>query len=183
MQETNKPLYAGFFVRLFAALIDGCIVFALLSIVRLPMWISTLSFEGNPFSKKILYHFSIWDIVIYLLGATYYVLMIYYEGATFGKKLLKLKVIGEEDKLSFMTVLYRETVGKYLSTAIMCIGFLLIGIDSQKRGLHDILCDTRVVYDFEAIKKDKNLEHTYMQSNTMIHSEEKDSLMEREEEK
>lgn len=162
MQETNKPQYAGFFVRLSAAVIDGIIVFALLLLIRLPIWISSLWLQNNPLDKEILFRFSMLDIVIYLLATMYYVLMVYYGGATIGKKLLNLKVIGEEGRLSFFTVLYRETIGKYISSAIMCIGFFLIGVDSQKRGLHDILCDTWVVYNFEEKRNTEALSRTYL---------------------
>jgi len=171
MQEINKPQYAGFFVRLSAAFIDGIIVFALLFIVRVPMWLSALSVGSNPLLKNVIFRFSFIDIVIYLLATTYYVLMIYYEGATLGKKLLNIKVIGEKDKLSFFTVFYRETIGKYISTAIMCIGYFLIGVDSQKRGLHDILCDTWVVYDFEEKNKEKDLKETYLITKPVIQNE------------
>ncbi|MFA9465120.1 MAG: RDD family protein [Velocimicrobium sp.] len=170
MQETNKPLYAGFFVRLSAAFIDGIIVFMLLLLVRVPVWITTLSMGNNPFSKAVLFRFSAWDIAIYLLGTMYYVLMIYYVGATIGKKLLHIKVIGEDATLSFLTVLYRETVGKYISSAILCVGFFMIGIESQKRGLHDILCDTWVIYDFDEKKKEKSLDETYLkETNPKLH--------------
>lgn len=164
MQETNKPQYAGFFVRLSAAVIDGIIVFMLLLLVRLPIWVSTFWLQNNPLDKEILFRFSTLDIVVYLLATTYYVLMLYYGGATIGKKLLKLKVVGEEGRLSFFTVLYRETIGKYISTAIMFIGFFLIGVDSQKRGLHDILCDTWVVYNFEEKRNEQALSRTYLSS-------------------
>ena len=43
-------------------------------------------------------------------------------------------------------VVYRETIGKFLSGVIMNIGYIIAGIDSEKRALHDILCDTRVIY-------------------------------------
>ncbi len=175
MQEINKPQYAGFFVRLSAAFIDGIIVFALLFIVRVPMWLSALSAGSNPLLQNVIFRFSFVDIVIYLLATTYYVLMVYYESATIGKKLLNIKVIGEEGKLSFFTVLYRETIGKYISTAIMCIGFFLIGVDSQKRGLHDILCDTWVVYDFDEKYKENDLQETYLKTKPVIQNELEDS--------
>lgn len=73
--------------------------------------------------------------------------MTYYYGTTLGKKLFNLKVVSTDgSELTFINVLYRETIGKYLSSIIF-IGYLMISIDSEKRGLHDRLCDTRVVYN------------------------------------
>ncbi len=177
MQEINKPQYAGFFVRLSAAFIDGIIVSALLFIVRVPMWLSALSTGSNPLYANVLFRFSFVDIVVYLLATTYYVLMTYYESATIGKKLLNIKIIGEEGKLSFFTVLYRETIGKYISTAIMFIGFFLIGVDSQKRGLHDMLCDTWVVYDFEEKHGEKDLQETYLKTKLEIQNKPEEDEM------
>ena len=50
------------------------------------------------------------------------------------------------EKLGLFTVVYRETVGRFLCSVIMGAGYLMAGIDKEKRGLHDILCDTRVIY-------------------------------------
>lgn len=114
--------------------------------LRFPMWIVSIFSENNPLTNPILFKFSIWDIFLYLLGVLYFVTITYFTGRTLGKRLLNLKVISSSgENLTFMNVLYRETIGRYLSS-LMCLGYLLIGVDSQKRGLHDILCDTRVVY-------------------------------------
>ena len=43
-------------------------------------------------------------------------------------------------------VVYRETVGRFLCSLPVNIGYIVAGIDSEKRGFHDLLCDTRVVY-------------------------------------
>ena len=109
----------------------------------------------NPnafFIKPMLFEFSIFDIVIYLFGLTYFVLMTYYYGGTLGKKLFKLKVCNNTDeKLSLFTVIYRESIGRYLSGLILFIGYIMIGLDSKKRALHDMLSDTLVVYNIEPI--------------------------------
>ena len=67
-----------------------------------------------------------------------------------GKWLFNLRVIpadGPEDgKLRFVDVAYRETIGKFLSGVILNAGYILAGPDREKRALHDMLCDTRVIY-------------------------------------
>lgn len=177
MQETNKIRYAGFFVRLWAVIIDSCIVAAVLILVRLPVWAASLAIGFNPLKIPVLFRFTTWDILAYMLGCIYYVAMIYMCGATIGKKALKLKVISADaERLSFLTVLYRETVGKYLSGALVCIGYLIIGPDKEKRGLHDVLCDTRVIYDLGS-KKSEKLEGTYMVS---AYQENEDIMQEEE---
>ena len=62
---------------------------------------------------------------------------------------MKIKVCKEgEEKLSIIDVIYRETIGRYLSGLVLCIGYILIALDNRKRSLHDMLCDTVVIYNF-----------------------------------
>ena len=159
MLKQNKEdiVYAGFFVRLSAYIIDCIIVGIALLVIRIPKFIIYMMNPDIFFVKPILFKFSIFDIVIYLLGLTYFVLMTYYCGGTLGKKLFKLKVCkATDEKLSLFTVIYRESIGRYLSGLILFIGYIMIGIDSKKRGLHDILSDTLVVYNIENIYDNDN---------------------------
>lgn len=159
MLKQNKEdiLYAGFFVRLFAYIIDCIIVGISLLIIKITNFFTYMMNPDIFFVKPILFKFSIFDIVIYLLGLTYFVFMTYYYGATFGKQLLKLKVCKVTDeKLSLFTIIYRESIGRYLSGLILFIGYIMIGLDSKKRGLHDILSDTIVVYTIEPIYVSNN---------------------------
>ena len=74
--------------------------------------------------------------------------MTYFTGSTLGKKCLRLQVVSsEKENLSFWDVLYRETIGRYLSS-LLGVGYLMMLLDREKRGLHDRLADTRVVYAF-----------------------------------
>ena len=43
-------------------------------------------------------------------------------------------------------VIYRETIGRFLSGLILCAGYFMIGLQKEKCGLHDLMSDTRVVY-------------------------------------
>lgn len=141
-------IYAGFFVRLAAFAVDSLIVWAVLLLLRIPMGLITFFYGRTPLTNPLLFQYSLWDVLMYLLGALYFVLLTYYTGTTLGKRLFRIKVIsvGQEGKLTFQDVLYRETIGRFLSSAVIYIGYLIIGADGEKKGLHDILCDTRVVY-------------------------------------
>lgn len=140
--------YAGFWVRLAAYLLDSVIVFFALLAVRLVMSGIMAAVKGTPLGGNILFHYDLKDIVLYVSEALYFILCTYYTGTTLGKKAMNLRVIyaGEEESLGLLTVVYRETVGRFLCGVIMGIGYILIGIDKEKRGIHDILCDTRVIY-------------------------------------
>lgn len=145
--KANSTVYAGFFVRLAAYLIDTLLVGVALLVVRLPIWISSLASPDNLVVKDFIFQYSIADIVIYALSVTYFILMTYFTGATLGKKLMHIKVVSTSGrKLKLLEVIFRETIGRFLSALIANVGYLIIGIQQEKRGLHDILSDTQVVY-------------------------------------
>lgn len=147
-QSRQEITYAGFWVRLGAYMIDSVVVFAGLLIVRFIMLIGTSVVDSSLLSGRILFQYTLKDIVLYSVQVLYFILCTYYTGTTLGKRAMNLRVIhtDESRKLTFLNVLYRETVGRFLSSIILGIGYIMIGIDKEKKGLHDILCDTRVVY-------------------------------------
>lgn len=168
---TPEYEYAGFWVRLAAYIIDCIIVSAGLLVVKLCFGIVSLispEFSGTVFESAILFQYSLRDMILYLGKAAYFIMLTFHTGTTLGKRLLNLRVITikkettvqEIDHVSadikdnhnaapktpdFMDVLYRETIGRFLS-GILCIGYIIAGVDKEKRALHDILCDTRVIY-------------------------------------
>ena len=146
--DTAGYEYAGFWIRFAAYLLDNIIVFFALFSVRLAVSGIMAAVEGTVRGGNLLFQYNLKDIVLYLSEALYFILCTYYAGTTLGKKAMNLRVIsaGGEEKPGFLTIVYRETVGRFLSGVIVGVGYLMIGIDKEKRGIHDILCDTRVIY-------------------------------------
>lgn len=149
--NAEERVYAGFFVRLAAYLIDWIIVGTALMVIRIPVWIAYMG--GVDFVlRDFIFSYSVYDIVLYVLKVVYFVLLTYYTGATLGKKLLHIRVISNENrKPTFFEILFRESVGKFLSGLILEIGYLMIGLEKNKCGLHDILSDTYVVYQHQKV--------------------------------
>lgn len=144
----NQVQFGGFFVRAGAFLIDTVIVTFITLLMRFPLWIVSFGIPENIWNAGVLFSYTMKDILLYICGVAYYVLLTYYTGATIGKKLMNLKVISADGgKLTLLNVIYRETIGRFLCTFAMGIGYLMAGIDKEKRGLHDVLCDTRVIYE------------------------------------
>jgi len=141
--------YAGFWVRLAAYTIDSIIVFFGLLLVRFMLSGILALAEGTALGGNILFHYTLKDIVLYVFQVIYFILFTYLAGTTPGKWLMNLRVVGADrhEKLSLTDVLYRETIGRFLCSLTIGIGYILAGVDKEKRGLHDILCDTRVVYE------------------------------------
>lgn len=145
--ENNAVTPGGFFVRLTAYLIDLLLIGLILTLtVRLPLMLVQMLNPSSWFLSPILFRFSPYDIFLYLAGSAYFIVMTYMTGATVGKRLMNLRVVACDDsKLTFVNVLYRETIGRYLSS-LLFIGYLMIGASETKQGLHDRLCDTQVIY-------------------------------------
>ena len=149
-EHTQERVYAGFAVRLAAYLVDLLLVSVVLLVVRVPLWIVKLASPENILVRDLVFQFSLADIVTYLLRVLYFVFFTYQFGATVGKKCFHLRVEGSDgQKLSLFDVIYRESIGRFLCSVVMEIGYLLVVVDKHKRGLHDILCDTEVVYYHE----------------------------------
>jgi uncharacterized RDD family membrane protein YckC len=66
--------------------------------------------------------------------------------ATIGKMAMRLKVtdlVGRRITLSPATVRY---FSKFLATITPGVGYLMVGLDRQKQGLHDRIAETLVMY-------------------------------------
>lgn len=113
------------------------------AVVKIPFSVAASS--GVSFMKQnILFDYTLLDIIGYLGVAAYFVLLTYFSGSTLGKMLFRLEVVSDKE-WTFVNILYRETVGRFLSS-LLCIGYFAIIVTAKKQGFHDMLCDTYVVY-------------------------------------
>ena len=146
----TAPRYAGFWIRFAAAFIDGIIV----SVALLP-----LNIVFRAVSDRF-YYWGTWDWregvslgAVILLNAirvgvswAYYTIMTGRYGATLGKMLLRLKVVGEDmNPISYGTAALREIVGKFVSTIVCFIGYIWVVFDERKQGWHDKIAHTFVI--------------------------------------
>lgn len=139
--------YAGFWARYAAYLIDKLIIF--LGLIPVRIIFEGVSLLGSDALKTpVLFSYSVKDIVFYVCGALYFVLLTYHTGSTLGKRIFNIKVVSARTgrvRPTFTDILYRETIGRFLC-GILYIGYIFIAFDIEKRGFHDRLCDTRVIY-------------------------------------
>lgn len=150
MQDKTEWIRAGFGPRAAAFLLDQLLVAVALLVIKLPAWLVRL-YGGQPIGD-VLFSFSLLDVLCYVLLSAYFVLLTYITGSTLGKKVMGIKVAREAgDELRFVDVLYRETIGRYLS-GVLFLGYFMALVDSRKRAFHDYLCETCVVYDHRRAK-------------------------------
>ena len=133
-------VYAGFWVRFGAKFLDGIIV----GIPALVAQYFIAQQMGLP-----LFAAPLWarTAVGLVLGGSYYTLFVGKFGATPGKMAAKLLIVNPDgSKVSYAKALGRFFAGEYVSGLLtLCIGYLMICWDPEKRGLHDRICNTRVI--------------------------------------
>ena len=130
---------AGFWIRVVASIIDAIILFVVFAVLwsivsgQSPSdyWESSETGAGDFFS-----------LALYLL---YYTVAIATWSTTIGKRLFRLYVVRVDgSKVGAGRALARY-FAYFLSIITFGIGFLVVALRQDKRGLHDLVCDTVVI--------------------------------------
>jgi uncharacterized RDD family membrane protein YckC len=129
---------AGFWVRSVAVMIDGVVLLLAQGILFGAGWMLGAGMGAGFLVKGMTHLFGS------ILGAGYSIVFHWIWGQTLGKMALQIRVVSMDGgPLSF-----GQSVGRYfatfLSALILGIGFVMAGIRSDKRALHDLLAGTRV---------------------------------------
>jgi uncharacterized RDD family membrane protein YckC len=121
--------YAGFWIRLLAALVDAIPFVILLFLVGL---------ITEEVATRL--------VLLALLGATYVVgFWVAADGATPGKIAMGIKIMRSNgEPMGVLTALLR-CLAYFVSFILFLAGFIMIGLSPQKRGLHDYIAQTVVV--------------------------------------
>jgi uncharacterized RDD family membrane protein YckC len=133
--------YAGFWIRLVAWVIDFFILLVAGVVAQLPFarLLQSRRIEDTLMAMGAVY------LIDMAIGATYEGVFVSRFGATPGKMALELKVVRPDGG----PVSLGRAVGRYfakmVSAIVLMIGYIMVGFDSEKRALHDMLCDTRVI--------------------------------------
>ncbi|WP_280769924.1 RDD family protein [Salipaludibacillus daqingensis] len=145
-ETPNSPYvtipYAGFWMRVWAYLVDLIIVSSLSGILLVPLY---FAMNVDEWTLGI---FTVAGIVANLVAFGYFSLMTKYFQQTLGKQIFGLKVYSYTDgaKLTWLDVIFRELVGRYIhqSLVITNILYVVVAFSSEKRGIHDRLGQTFV---------------------------------------
>lgn len=129
---------AGFLVRTVAWLIDWLFLLGIDAIVG-----SLLDLAGaRPLAGS-----SAAAILPVCTGFAYFGYFFSTSGQTPGKRLLNLRVVRQDGQpLTWRTGTLRY-IGYLLSGWAFFLGYLLVALDPQRRGLHDLLAKTSVVQE------------------------------------
>jgi uncharacterized RDD family membrane protein YckC len=155
VMPARSMMYAGFWIRFVAALIDGIILgvvgtilqFAFVgSLVTLPRMTPGEAPTVTPEMISSLFGMiGLLSLLNMAIGACYEGFFVGKLAATPGKMALGLKVVRPDGSPVSLGRAFGRYFGKFLSSLILGIGYIMVGFDSEKRGLHDMICDTRVM--------------------------------------
>ena len=146
MRKYQKK-YAGFWIRFFAALIDSLVLALPFATVQ---WIIISRMEGTSVNE--LTGFYSPETELYLLLGNLAIGILYFGWmtssklqGTVGKLMFGLKVTGEDGgRIGFLRSVWRY-IGYTPSALLLFFGFLMVGIDDHKQGLHDKMAKTYVL--------------------------------------
>ncbi|PTQ56806.1 MAG: hypothetical protein BSOLF_2608 [Candidatus Carbobacillus altaicus] len=120
---------AGFWVRLFAYLIDWFVLQA----------------AGNIFFTWLVPDTFTMVVLWFVLILSYFILMTYVFGQTLGKMVMGIRVeMSDGKERSFGAVVLRETIGRAASLIFFGFGYWMIVFDKKKRAMHDRIAETVV---------------------------------------
>jgi uncharacterized RDD family membrane protein YckC len=158
--------YAGFWIRAGAYLIDGVLLGLFFYFILSPIFMKLASgmfgnaaFYQDPsvmdpaqvqalmaeMSGKMMKWVWISNLVSVVLTGGYFIVLEGGPGQTLGKKALGLRVVTSSgERIGYLKALARY-IGKIISGMILCVGFIMAAFDSEKRTLHDRMCNTRVI--------------------------------------
>jgi uncharacterized RDD family membrane protein YckC len=142
----------GFWMRSLAYLIDSAVI--ALGMIVILVLVGLAYLGGRAFSMASAFDLFFvvnpllgWLVLIILVPLLYTVLMNGARGQTLGKMICGLKIVRPDfSRISYWQALSRyvlQLLGAALSLGIMCI---FLAAHAQKRGWHDLIADTRVVY-------------------------------------
>ncbi|MFC1609053.1 RDD family protein [Patescibacteria group bacterium] len=141
--EGAQVQYVGFWMRGAAVLVDVLIIGVIQAVIGFAV--------GFLLAVAKMDSVLIDSIMPIVISATvmygYFILLTKKYSATIGKKLLGIAVASEKsDSLSWGQVVLREFLGRIVNIVTITIGYIMAGITDRKRGLHDMIADTVVVY-------------------------------------
>ena len=132
--ETIRLEYAGFWIRTGAYIIDSIILYVVAFVIGLTM--------ADLASVAIAW------VINLVIPITYFTVMEAsgYQ-ATLGKMAVGIKVGDHNGNPIGVLNSIGRYFGKVISALLLCIGFMMVGWDERKQGIHDKLANTYVFFN------------------------------------
>ena len=143
---TAEPQYVGFWARFLAMIIDSLLLGVVLVIIISAFFGQQYLQEvmaGDPAATRSV---GLYYAIQLLLPAAVIIAFWIYRSATPGKMVISAEIVDAKtfDKPSAGQLIVRY-VGYYISSLVLCLGFLWIAFDARKQGWHDKIAGTVVI--------------------------------------
>lgn len=136
----SEYVYAGFWLRFWAYLIDLIVIASVNRIIIFPV---VQLFDLNNGSVL----FSLAGFLTGLVFFAYFAVMTKITNQTLGKMVVGVKVVSiHGDSLSWSTIIFREVIGRFISKALFGLVYIWVAFSPDKQGVHDYFADTWVVH-------------------------------------
>jgi uncharacterized RDD family membrane protein YckC len=149
MEPPPHLVYAGFWLRVAAILVDG-IVFLPLTIPSwlFQHWVQGWAQSSENVAANLVAGLTLMAVSLLIIVARWLYFALFESSrwqATPGKMALGIKVTGMDgQRIGFGRATGRY-FGKFVSAIILCIGFMMAGWTERKQALHDMIAGTLVV--------------------------------------
>lgn len=132
--------YAGFWVRVMASFLDFFLLsMPVMLVMALLLGLDWVMQDEQTFNDLV-YQAIVLIITVYL--------WVNWSGYTPGKRIMGIRVVSVEN---YTEVGYSKAIIRYvcyfLSAILLGLGFIMVAFREDKRGLHDLIAGTYVIYD------------------------------------
>jgi uncharacterized RDD family membrane protein YckC len=153
-KDSAAPLYAGFWIRVLAAILDSIFLLPIILVAAYffgydQINISNVNINNNH-ATTALNSFSVnssTNHLVFFVAIIYSALLVSSgTQATWGKRAVGIYIANEDgSRLTTLKAAMRY-IATFLSSCTFGIGFILIAFNKEKAALHDFICKTRVFY-------------------------------------
>lgn len=145
----GKGEFAGFGVRFVARMVDGVILSVVNMGLQVPMFVLLASAgqgaKPDQMGATFLWIYGLTVLAQLVVQGVYEVWFLMKKGGTPGKLILQLQVLDSEGNRLGRGQAIGRYFAQYLTGFTLGVGYLLPLWDSEKRTLHDMVADTRVM--------------------------------------
>jgi len=144
----NAPK-GGFFIRLLAYLIDSIILYFLDSLVLIATGLflgkGSVSFDTTDLMGANLGYLLYYLAMSMMIGCFYFTYCHGVTGQTIGKWICGLKVVQKNGEPLGLGRAFLRWLGYWVSSIVLCFGFIWIAFSKQKQGWHDKIAGSYVI--------------------------------------
>lgn len=136
---------AGFWIRVLATFVDTFIILAVQFVIGFVVGFGLAFSEATDVTQRGME--ALVQLGSFVLSFGYFVGFVAVKGATPGKLAFGLRVVRDDggERVGWWKALLREVPAKLVSGLVLGLGYIMVAVRADKRGLHDRLVKTSVV--------------------------------------